>query len=224
MKNPWVIIGVIAVVLFGGSFWYASLSADKNNEGVEVVQHVKGNPEAPVVLVEYSDLQCPACASAQPVVAQVLEQYGDLLRFEYRHFPLPIHPYAVDAALAAEAAGQQGKFFEFHDLLFTNQQAWSQSSTPRTFFFQYAEELDLDMGMFRRHMSSSVLRDNIQAQFAEGREAGVTGTPSFFLNGQKMQYTTYQEFFDQIEAAVGGAILNPDSNSAEGSSDVIFGF
>lgn len=222
MKNPWVIIGIIAVVLFGGSFWYASLSAEKNNEGVEVQQHVKGNADSNIVLVEYSDFQCPACAAAQPAVAQVLEQYGDSIRFEYKHFPLPIHPFAIDAALAAEAAGQQGKFFEYHDLLFANQQTWSQSVAPRSLFLQYAEELELDMNLFRRHISSSVLRDHIQSQFTEGREAEVTGTPTFFLNGQKMQYSTYQEFFNQLDAVVGGSAQS-ETDTTESPTDVRFG-
>ena len=120
MKNPWVIIGLITVVLFGGAIWYSSYVNEQNNEGVEIMTHVKGNPNADVVLVEYSDLQCPACAAYHPVVKEVVEQYSDEIRFEYKHFPLPMHPYAIQAAVAAEAAGQQGMFFEFHDLLFEN--------------------------------------------------------------------------------------------------------
>ena len=87
MKNPWVVIGVIAVVLFGGAFWYSSVVTEKNNEGVVVEAHVKGNPDAAVRLVEYSDFQCPACAAFQPVVEQVLASYGDSLAFDL--FPLP---------------------------------------------------------------------------------------------------------------------------------------
>jgi protein-disulfide isomerase len=206
MKNPWVIIGIIAVVLFGGSFWYASSTADKNNEGIAFEPHLKGNPDASVVLVEYSDFQCPACAAFQPVVEDVLSQYGDSVRFEYKHFPLPIHPLAEPAARAAEAAGQQGKFFEFHDLLFANQLGWANSVNPAIPFVQFAEQLELDIDTFKRHYNASVIRDRVREDLAESRQLSLTGTPTFLLNGQRMVITTYEDFVNQIAAAV-----NPDA-------------
>lgn len=223
MKNPWIIISIIALVLFGGAFWYASISAEQNNEGVEVISHIKGNPDGTVTLVEYSDLQCPACASFLPAINEALELYGDSIKFEYRHFPLPIHPYAIDAAMAAEAAGQQDNFYEYHDLLFENQQVWSTAPAPRIQFLQYAEELGLDIDMFRRHLNASVLRDHINSQFVEGRERGISGTPTFFLNGNRMQITTYQEFLDQIGAAVNPNSVSPDSNETTTEPDIKFG-
>ena len=222
MKNPWVIIGIFTVVLFGGAIWLSGQSAEVNNEGVEVITHSKGNPEATVVLEEYSDLQCPACASFAPVIAQVLEEYGESVRFEYKHFPLPIHNYAMQAAVAAEAAGQQGKFFEFHDLLFENQQAWAASPLPGTFFAQYAEDLELDMETFKRHQGSTVLRDKVQNEMADGRALGVRGTPTLFLNGARMEYNTIQEFIEQIALAVDPAALTGASSTAP-VSNVKFG-
>jgi protein-disulfide isomerase len=204
MKNPWIYVGVGAVILFGGAFWYAGVAAEKNNDGVEVVSHIKGNREATVTLVEYADLQCPACAAFQPAINEAMTLYGDSISFEFKHFPLPIHRFAEDAALAAEAAGQQDKFFEYHDLLFTNQTEWSGSPNPPAFFLKYAEDLELDMESFRRHMNSSVLRGRVQEQFNEARDLGLTGTPTFFLNGNRMQITTFQDFLDQIGAAVTG--------------------
>lgn len=229
MKNPWVIVGLITVILFGGAIWYSSSATEKNNEGIEVTDHIKGNPEAAVTLVEFSDFQCPACASFQPVMEEVMKSYGDKLRFEYKHFPLPIHPYAQQAALAAEAAGQQGKFYEYHDLLFKNQQAWSTSVTPGSLFIQYAEELGLDIDQFRRQQKSSVLRDAIRGDLAEARELGLTGTPTFFLNGERMEIATFEEFITQIAMAVdpeGAAAMTASStasSSASGTSDVKFG-
>jgi protein-disulfide isomerase len=204
MKNPWVIIGIITVVLIGGAVWYSSHTATQSNEGVVAgTQHVKGNPDAPVKLVEYSDFQCPACAAFQPVINDVLETFGDQISFEYKHFPLSaIHPLAEPAARAAEAAGQQGKFFEFHDKLFENQAAWSRSQNPTTFFIRYAEEVGIDTAQFRRQLRSSILRDEVRADAAEGRSLELTGTPSFFLNGERMEIQTYQDFFDQIARAV----------------------
>ncbi len=225
MKNPWIYVGIGAVILFGGAFWYSGVAAERNNEGVVIIDHIKGNKDATVTLVEYADLQCPACAAFQPAIAEVMATYGDQVRFEYRHFPLPIHPNAVPAAVAAEAAGQQGKFFEYQDLLYTNQTAWATSPSARALFLTYAESLGLDMDTFRRHMNSSVLRDRVQAQFNEARDRGLTGTPTFFLNDTRMQINTFQDFIDQIDLAVAGGGVQGESAEipAAGESDVRFG-
>jgi protein-disulfide isomerase len=219
MKNPWVIIGIIAAVLFGGSIWYSSKAAEQNNEGIAFESHIKGNKDASVKLVEYSDFQCPACASFQPVVADVLSQFGDKISFEYKHFPLPIHPLAEPAARAAEAAGQQDVFFEFHDKLFENQTAWSSSPNPMMQFTAYAEELDLDVEQFRRHYGASLIRERVREDLAEARDLGLTGTPTFYLNGERMVITTYEDFINQITLAV-----NPDAApAAEAAPAVEFG-
>ena len=202
MKNPWVVIGIIAVVLFGGAYWYSSTVTEKNNEGVSLQAHIKGNADAPVTLVEYSDFQCPACAAFQPVIEEILATYGDRLRFEYKHFPLPIHPYAIQAAMAAEAAGQQGKFFEYHDLLFANQQEWSNSSVPNALFRTYAEELGLDMDAFARHSNATMLKNEVRAQMQEGRDMDINSTPTFYLNGERMVIETYEDFLMQIANAI----------------------
>lgn len=215
MKNPWIIIGVLTVILFGGAIWYSNIAAERNNEGVEVMENVKGNSEASVTLTEFSDLQCPACASFTPVIEEVMSSYGDSIRFEYKHFPLPIHPFAVDAAVAAEAAGQQGKFFEYHDTLFANQQTWSSAVTPNALFVQYAEDLDLDISQFRRQMNSSVLRDKVLAEMAEGRALNVTGTPTFFLNGERMQIETFQDFVEQVAVAVDPSLAEPSDETED---------
>jgi protein-disulfide isomerase len=231
MKNPWVVVGILTVVLFGGAIWYSSSATEKNNEGIEVTDHIKGNPDATVTLVEYSDFQCPACASFQPVMEEIMKTYGDKLRFEYKHYPLPIHPYAQQAALAAEAAGQQGKFYEYHDLLFKNQQNWSTAVAPGSLFIQYAEELGLDMEQFRRQQKSSILRDKVRSDLAEARELGITATPTFYLNGEKMEIATFEEFISQIAMAVdpvGTAALmassTASSSAPSATSDVKFGF
>ena len=223
MKNPWIIIGVIVVVLFGGAIWYSNVSAERSNEGVEVISHVKGDPDAVVTLTEYSDFQCPACAGFQPVLSGMLEQYGDQLRFEYKHFPLParIHPYAFQASVAAEAAGQQGKFFEFHDMLFENQEAWSKASVPTSFFVQYASDLGLDVDLFKTHLGSSVLKERVQADFAEGEKLGVTGTPTFYLNGQKMEIESYLDFAQQIGYAIDPSLMASSTASSSPSAPAV---
>ncbi len=207
MKNPWLIFGVGIVVLFGVAFWLASQSAEQNNEGIEIITHRKGNPDAPVILTEFSDFQCPACAAAQPVIADVLEAFPDEVQLEFRFFPIPNFPFSQVAAQAAAAAGQQGKFFEFHDILFERQAEWSNSSSPTVLFARYAEELELDLPLFRQHSRASLLRDQVIADRAEGIERGVTGTPTFFLNGERMLFDSYQDFFEQIARAVDPSIV-----------------
>jgi len=206
MKNPWVVLGVLAVVLIGGSFVYSSYITSSSNEGVELIKHLKGNAEAVIVIEEFSDFQCPACQAFQPVLNQVLDDFGDQVALHYRHFPLPFHNLAEPAARAAEAAGQQGQFFAFHDKLFENQRAWSSSPNPMLQFVKYAEELGLDIELFKQHMRSSVLRDQVRSDMNDGRERGVNGTPTFFLNGQRMTFSTYEDFYNAIAAAINPAV------------------
>jgi protein-disulfide isomerase len=213
MKNPWVIIGLLIVILIGGSVWYSNSVGERNNEGVTFSPHLKGNPDAVVTLVEYSDLQCPACGAFQPYVNEIITAYGDAVRFEYKHFPLPIHPLAEPAARAAEAAGIQGQFFPFIDLVFENQTTWSKSPNPAAYFYDYATQLGLDVDQFKRHMNSSLVRDKVRADGVEAREKGITATPTFFLNGERMVISSYDDFRAQIEQAI-----NPSVNfSADGS-------
>jgi protein-disulfide isomerase len=202
-KHFWKIFALAAVVLIGGAFAYGQYVSNAANEGIVIEDHIKGNPEGRVTLTKHSDFQCPACAQFSTVVDDVLASYGEYIRFEYKHFPLiNIHPNAVAAGRAAEAAGLQGKFFAMHDELFANLNAWGQSPNPQVFFNQYAEAIELDVELFKTHMKASVLRDEVMDGYNEARELGLTGTPTFFLNGERMVFQTYEEFLDQIEAAV----------------------
>lgn len=208
----------------GGSILYAQYAGNKANEGVVLAERVKGNADANVTLTEFGDFQCPACGQFHPIVKSVVEQYGDRLRFEFKHYPLiAIHPYAMPSAKAAEAAGVQGKFFEMHDKLFENQNSWSKSATPQTFFIQYAQELGLDVELFKQHMRASMIEDAIQAQYKEAQGLGLTGTPSFFLNGEPMQFQTYEEFIGAIESALGITSSTTQAPSAQTGPEVEFG-
>ncbi len=205
MKNHLgkIFIGA-AVVAIGASIVYANYVGKQANEGVVLTEHVKGNPAGTVTLVEYSDFQCPACAQFYPIVKELVETHGDTLRFEYKHFPLiSIHPYAVPAAKAAEAAAQQGKFFEMHDKLFENQTVWANSSNPSGFFVTYATEIGLDVDLFKQHLKASLIEDAVSDSFTKAQELGLRSTPSFFLNGQPMQFETFEDFRTQIENALG---------------------
>lgn len=223
MKNPWVIIGILTVVLFGGAIWYSNISTRQSNEGITVTDHIKGNPDATVTLTEFSDFQCPACGAFEPIVQELMSKYGDKIRFEYKHYPLPMHPLAPQASMAAEAAGQQGKFFEMHDKLFANQKEWTESQTPQAVFLKYADELGLDKAKFTKQMKSSVLRDHVNANKDEASKLSITGTPTFYLNGQKMEVQSYEDFTAQVAAAVdpaAAALSASSTDAAAGATSV----
>ncbi|NQV11850.1 thioredoxin domain-containing protein [Candidatus Uhrbacteria bacterium] len=156
---------------------------------VAIGEQVKGAENAAITLIEYSDFQCPACKQYAPVVKQVLENYPDDVRFVYRHYPLrQIHAQAQIAAEAAEAAGMQGRFFEFHDLVFDGQDSWiGSNSKAETIFVGYAEQLGLDLEKFKSDMKSAAVRDKVNNDYSSGTQSGITGTPSFFMNGQRIQ-------------------------------------
>lgn len=208
MKNPWIIVILVTAVLIGGSVWYANQAEERNNDGVLIEPNYLGGEDPIVTLTEYSDFQCPACAAFQPVVKELLAEHGEALRLEYNHFPLPFHNLAAAAARAAEAAGQQGKFFAYHDTLFENQASWSKSTNSTRVFEQYAADLGLDVDKFKRHFNSSIIRDHVRAQGEKAIELGLTGTPTFLLNGERMNIETYDDFRNQIAAAI-----NPELNS-----------
>lgn len=204
-QHFWKIAALVIVLAIGGSIVYSQQVTKQANVGVVVEPHHRGNPDAAVKLVEYSDFQCPACGQFEPYVEKIMDEYGDQIDFEYRHFPLlTIHQYALPAAIAAEAAAQQGKFWEMHDKLFAEQSVWSKSSTPSAYFEQYAKDLGLDVSLFKTHLQSSIISDAIKDSFNEARSRELTGTPTFFLNGEKMTYENFGDFENAIKAAVEG--------------------
>lgn len=165
--------------------------------------HVKANPEARVILVEYSDFQCPACRTYYPLVSQLVKEIGGEFAFAYRHFPLiSIHPNAKPAARAAEAAGLQGQFFAMHDRLFERQDEWANRRNPDELFLGYAETLGLDAAKFKSDYGSPAVEDRVERDFKEALKLGLNSTPTFFLNGKKIANPkSYEEFKALIEAA-----------------------
>ncbi len=162
----------------------------------------RGSPEAKVVLVEYSDFQCPACAVYSPIIEQLLKDYPDGILFVYRHFPLTqIHKNANLAAYAVEAAGKQGKFWEMYEKVFQNQRAWSESDKARELFVQYANELVLNTEWFLRDIDSPETKDKVSKDYQSGLLYQIDGTPSFFVNGKKIQNPAGYEAFKKIIGA-----------------------
>jgi protein-disulfide isomerase len=148
---------------------------------VSNTDHTQGNSKADLVIVEYGDYQCPYCGAAYPVLKELMSQFGNQVKFVFRNFPLSeIHQYARPAALAAEAANLQGKFWEMHDAIYENQQELNEN-----FLMKLAEKLNLNIPQFEKDLKSIELSEKIDADFESGIISGVNGTPSFFVNGKK---------------------------------------
>ena len=164
--------------------------------------HIKWSPKKKNILVEYSDFQCPSCKSAHDFLKTV-EASGSAdfditkkVTFVYRYFPLyQIHDKAKISAYVAEAAGIQGKFWEMSDLLFDNQQSWSASNDPqKEYFLNYAKELKLNIDQFKKDSDSTDVKNRVAEDLREAEQIGVNSTPTFFLNGQKVDVNSYDEF------------------------------
>lgn len=172
-------------------------------ESVTAGEWTRGAENPKATLVEYSDFQCPACASYYSLVDKAMLEYGDRISFTYRHFPLPQHKNALAASYASEAAGKQGKFWEMNQILFERQSKWAESYTAPDIFIGYARELNLDLAQFKKDASSGETKDNVSHDRATGVASKIDSTPSFFLNGKKMQNPrNYEEFKALIEYAL----------------------
>src|SRR5207344_1642893 len=140
---------------------------------------LKGAKDAPVTIVQWSDFQCPFCSRVEPTINQVMKEYNGKVRVAWRDLPLPFHPNAMPAAIAARAAGDQGKFWEMHDKIFADQQ-----HMDRQTYEKYAQDLGLNMGKFKSALDAQKGKEAIEADAAAGNKIGARGTPAFFINGK----------------------------------------
>lgn len=148
----------------------------------------KGNPEAAVSIVEFSDFECPACAAAQTSLKQVLTEDTDGVRLIYRHFPLEFHPLARPSALASFCAQEQNKFWEYHDLIFANQKDLSEQSLKK-----WAKDLSLDENQFNNCFSSNKYNSKLEEETALGRQMRISATPTFYVNGRMVVWQSRNE-------------------------------
>ncbi|WP_436487369.1 DsbA family protein [Chitinophaga sp. ARDCPP14] len=162
---------------------------------VNAMDHVLGKPDAAIELVEYGDFQCTFCGEAFFIIKQLREQLDTRLRFVFRNFPLSeAHEYAMDAALAAEAASRQNQFWEMHDAIYARQ-----SDLTEGLLLQLATSLGLDLRQFREDMESPKLLSRVEADFESGVRSGVNGTPTFYVNGKRYNgdYRELPSFLDK---------------------------
>lgn len=193
-KRFWIILAVIAIG-FVGIVMFNNKDIDSTGNNSEVSSqgssNYYGKEDSPVTVTEFVDFQCEACYAYYPYVKEVKEKYKDKVRFQVRNFPITSgHQFALQAARAAEAAARQGKFWEMHDKIFEGQKVWEQSQNPQTYFDQYAEAVGLDMEKYRTDRDSSDVAAVINKDLADVKELGGTGTPTFAINGKKVEKTT----------------------------------
>lgn len=174
-------------------------NSNKSGTSAALSNHVLGQNQKKVVLVEYGDYQCPACGQYYPIVKQLTTDYEKDIQFQFRNFPLQsIHPNARAGSRAAEAAGKQGKYWEMHDLLYQQQDSWSTSSNAASIFEGYAKQLKLNLTQYRTDFASDAVNDTINADLKEGNRLGVSGTPTFFLQGKKLENPQTLDAFKKV--------------------------
>lgn len=211
MNNRFILILAACVIGFFGILFFTKKDSSKTDggsggqNGSQLTQHTTGGGKTGVVLVEYGDFECPACYRFYPIIEQVKEKYKDQITFQFRHFPLvEIHKNALIASRAAEAAGKQGKFFDMYSKLYINHQSWTTASDPSTYFQQYAKELGLDEAKFKSDMLSEEVNKSVQADKNYAKEQGFNSTPTFVLDGKKLEDTqdTVEYFSQKIDEAI----------------------
>lgn len=204
-----VMIGIISAICIVGFIIGAYFLTNQNQPvdfpNVNTIlsnDHVTWSPDKKNILVEYSDLQCPACRQFHSALKEI-EATGsadfDILKkvtLVYRHYPLTqIHPHAQEAALAAEAAALQGKFFEFTNVLFEKQSIWSKESDVNKIFAQYAKDLGMNVDQFKTDLLSPDVAQKVSDDIRSGNAAQISATPTFFLNGKKLtDIASYEDF------------------------------
>jgi protein-disulfide isomerase len=206
-KVGWIIFSVVVVLLLGGLVAWTRItnppidvSNVENNSIVaasqqngNIADHVRGSDDRKILFIEYGDFQCPSCGGAHPNLKTIMDEYSDKVTFVFRNFPLTnMHPNARAAAAVAEAAGLQGKYWQMHDTLYEKQNDWNSldASKRTTVFNSYATSLGLDLEKFKTDVAAKEVNQKINFDLALGKSVDVSATPSFFLDGQKVDDTT----------------------------------
>jgi len=193
---PFIIVAVVAIATLGsGAMLYRAklphpltIPEDKSaaREGDAESMHVRGNANAQVTLEEFGDFQCPPCGSISGFLDELVKEYDPHLRIVFRNLPLEMHQHAREAALAAEAAGLQGRFWEMHDVLYREQATWSKADNPRELFDSYAGMIGLNVDQFKKDMEGEKARARVDSDQERANSLGVQMTPTVFINDHQM--------------------------------------
>lgn len=218
MNKNTVIIAIVSVVaifgFLGGAYMLTNKPPQQTEaptieslKNVKTDDHVKWSPAKKHVLVEYSDLQCPACKMFHDYISKNVDtdkKITDNITFVYRHFPLTqIHKNSYRASLAAEAAGNQKKFFEMADNMFNTQAEWETLGNPDDYFISLAKKLNLNIDQFKKDMQSGEVASRVKRDMDEGNGYNVDSTPTFYIDGKKIEnISTYEEFKQKLVSSI----------------------
>jgi protein-disulfide isomerase len=215
-----IIVVFVGVAVFSGN--KSNSNSSSSSKGTPT-NHVIGKGSTGVTLVEYGDYQCPFCGQYYPILKQVQAEFNDQIKFQFRNFPLQsLHRNAFAGARAAEAADSQGKYWEMHDLLYQNQDpagasGWVASSSPlNDYFVGFAKQLNLNVDKFKSDYASDKVNGAINADMAAGNKLGITGTPTFYIDGKKVEISQSLSEFEKVikaEIAKKGSASKSDSAS-----------
>jgi protein-disulfide isomerase len=199
----YIIIGFLGALLLIG----CKKSNSKGQSQTAATTTTSSGPPT-VVLTEYADFQCPTCKYYSPIVKKLKKTYGDTLKVRYRYFPLNSHRYSRLAARAAQAARNQGKFEAMHDLLFKNQDKWSNAGNPQETFINYAKEIGLDIKEFKKDLNAAKTEQTVMEQKKEGEKRGIHSTPTFFINDEEVSSLprNYKQFKALLDIYVKEAV------------------
>lgn len=238
---PMVIIGLVLLAAIAGGYWFyqnsksattvksnansavkkkdngAALQAYQNAPPGAQPANMLGSPNASVTIEEFADFQCPTCATVHTKMKEINAIYGSRIKFIYRSFPLTqIHKNAYDAAVAAEAAGLQGKYWDMQNQLFTNQQAWANSSEARKMFGEYAQKIGLDVNKFETETLGLAAKRRVDLDLARARALKVNSTPTIFINGREL---TQQQFdVSAMRQIIDAELLRTQAGSGQTSN------
>ncbi|MFK4790539.1 DsbA family protein [Microbacterium sp. ZW T5_56] len=201
-----VLLAIAAVFIVLLNRPSAPTAAETNGAltGTRANSHVvdRAGEDAPT-LVEYLDFECEACAAFHPVIAELREHYDGRLNYVVRYFPLAGHFNSMNAALAVEAAAQQDRFLEMHDKMFDTQAEWGEQQVSAADTFRgYAEELGLDLAAYDAAIEDPATRARIEEDMNDGKLAGVRGTPTFVLDGKRLELMQLTDLTDAIDSAL----------------------
>lgn len=204
-----ILVIVVAIAVATGAAVYLSRTSDRpaqDSAQTKSVQikggHFRGPENAQVTLVEFGDYECPSCGGYHPFIKEILSRYPDKLRLEFHHFPLiGVHPNAMLGAMAAEAAGEQGHYWEMHDALFEHQRQWGESPNAEVIIMALATRMGLDMNKFMQALRSPAVQDRILQDEALADQLKLNETPSFLIDGQRVFIKpSMEDFVNVIEA------------------------
>jgi protein-disulfide isomerase len=194
---PFIIVAVVAIATLGsGAMLYRAklphppliIPEDKSvsGKGDAESMHIRGNAHAPVTLEEFGDFQCPPCGSISSFLDELVKEYDPHLRIVFRNFPLSMHEHSRDAAVAAEAAGLQGRFWEMHDVLYREQATWSKADNTRELFESYAGMIGLNLDQFKKDVEGEKARARVDSDEERANSLGVKITPDLFVNDRQI--------------------------------------